>query len=235
MPALGQHLIFDIAALALGAAAGALVYRVAFPSDYKHPALDGYSHYLFTLSLGSLIGASLLGTLNLWISDVPGLGRSVLGAILGAIAAVEMYKARHGIRRSTGAALVVPLGVGIAVGRLGCFLAGLDDYTYGTATELSWGVDFGDGVMRHPVQLYESLSMLVAAGAFLILLWRRPSLAMSSGFYLFIAWYAVERFAFEFIKPYTSVLGSLNVFHLACIVLLAYALMMLNGVKRARA
>ena len=51
MPTLGQHLIFDIVALVLSAAAGALVYRVAFPGDYKHPALDGYSHYLFFLSL----------------------------------------------------------------------------------------------------------------------------------------------------------------------------------------
>jgi len=29
------------------------------------------------------------------------------------------------------------------------FFAGLPDYTYGTATKLPWGVDFGDGIPRH--------------------------------------------------------------------------------------
>jgi len=39
----------------------------------------------------------------------------------------------------------VPLAVGIAVGRIGCFLTGLDDHTYGLPTTLPWAVDFGDG------------------------------------------------------------------------------------------
>lgn len=49
----------------------------------------------------------------------------------------------------------------MAVGRLGCFFAGLPDYTYGVPTDLPWGVNFGDGVPRHPVQLYESAAMLL--------------------------------------------------------------------------
>ena len=60
-----------------------------------------------------------------------------------------------------------PLALGIAIGRLGCFFAGLDDYTYGTPTGLPWGVDFGDGVRRHPVQLYEALA---TAGMYVVLL-----------------------------------------------------------------
>jgi len=38
------------------------------------------------------------------------------------------------------------LAIGVAIGRIGCYLAGLDDFTYGTPTALPWGHDFGDGV-----------------------------------------------------------------------------------------
>ncbi len=89
------------------------------------------------------------------------MGHSIAGAVAGGIVGVEMFKFARGIRGSTGAQFVAPLAAGIAVGRLGCFFAGLPDYTYGTPTSLPWGVDFGDGVPRHPVQLYESAAMLL--------------------------------------------------------------------------
>ena len=38
--------------------------------------------------------------------------------------------------------------------------------TYGTPTALPWGVDFGDGVPRHPVQLYEAATMAAFFGGF---------------------------------------------------------------------
>ena len=228
------HLLFDLAALAVAVGAGFVVYRAAFPSEYQHPAVSGHRHYLFTLSIGSLFGATLLGTLNLLVSGHPGVGRSILGAILGAIVAVEWYKARHGLRGSTGAVLVIPLAVGIAVGRVGCFLSGMTDYTYGTATDLPWGWNFGDGVARHPVQLYESLSMLLAGCVFLLFVLRRPQLTMSRGFYLFAGWYGLQRFGLEFLKPYEGLIGSLNVFHFGALLLIAYALYMLRGVQYAQ-
>jgi len=234
MGSFALHLLFDLAALVVAVVAGFVVYRGAFPSEYKHPAVAGHRHYAITLSIGSLFGATLLGTLNLHVSGVPGIGRSILGAILGAVVAVEWYKARHGLRESTGAVLVIPLAVGIAVGRVGCFLAGLTDYTYGTATDLPWGWDFGDGVTRHPVQLYESLSMLLAACVFLLFLLRRPQLTMSRGFYLFAGWYGLQRFGLEFLKPYEGLTGSLNVFHFGTLLLMAYALYMLRGIKYAQ-
>lgn len=237
------HLAFDVLALAVAVVAGFFVYRRWFPATYKHPADDAYSHYIITLSAGSFLGAAFLGTLNLWVSGVPGFGRSILGAILGAIVAVEWYKARHGIRGSTGAALVVPLGMGIAVGRIGCFLTGIHDYTYGTATTIPWGYDFGDGVLRHPVQLYEAFSMAMATMIFLLLLRVRPQWTMAGGFYFFVAWYGLQRFGLEFLKPYGGVLEFnmpgfddptvLNVFHIGTVVLMAYAVFMLRGVRRA--
>ena len=42
--------------------------------------------------------------------------------------------------------------------------------TYGTPTTLPWGVDFGDGVPRHPVQLYEAATMAIFLAVFVLLL-----------------------------------------------------------------
>ena len=93
------------------------------------------------------------GTFNTWLSGVHALGFSMVGGLAGAIASIEAFKRMTGITGSTGIAFAAPFAATVAVGRLGCFFAGLDDYTYGTPTSLPWGVDFGDGIPRHPVQL----------------------------------------------------------------------------------
>ena len=91
-------------------------------------------------------------------------GKTIIGGLLGGWLAVELMKKYVGIAESTGDLFAVPLAIGIAVGRIGCFLTGLSDKTYGTATSLPWGVDFGDGVSRHPTQLYEFI-FLIGLGA----------------------------------------------------------------------
>ena len=65
-----------------------------------------------------------------------------------------------GLRTSTGDLYAIPLALGIAIGRIGCFLTGLSDNTYGVPSNLPWAVDFGDGIPRHPTQLYEILFLL---------------------------------------------------------------------------
>jgi len=181
--------------------------------------------YIAAGSLGATLGAYLAGSANLWLSGIGGVGRSILGALAGAIIAIEILKARAGIRGSTGLRFVAPLATAIAVGRIGCFLAGLDDMTYGTPTRLPWGVDFGDGVKRHPVQLYESVTMAVFLAVFIALVRRGNDTVLRSGFYLFVGIYAAQRFVWEFLKPYGTVAGPFNPFHLISIALIAYAVL----------
>lgn len=87
-------------------------------------------------------------------------GKTIIGGLIGGWIAVELIKKYVGISESTGDLFAVPLAVGIAIGRIGCFLTGLSDKTYGTPTTLPWAVDFGDGVPRHPTQLYEAVFLI---------------------------------------------------------------------------
>lgn len=223
---MAMHSLFDLAAWLAFVFSSIQLYRRRFrqPVDDFTQRL-GY-RYFSAITVGGLIGAFGFGTLNLSISGTPGVARSVLGGLVGAIAAVEYYKRLGGVRGSTGAVFAVPLCLGLAIGRLGCFFAGLPDQTTGTSTDLPFGVDFGDGVHRHPVQLYESLSMTLAALVLGLAVWRRTPLVMSKGFYLAVGFYAVQRFAWEFLKPYGTLIGPLNLFHLLCLLLLAYAILM---------
>ena len=122
--------------------------RFTFPDN---PFMD--SRYIFVLLLGCVVGGYTFGTLNLVLTHQFALAHSVLGALTGAIVFVEIYKAARGIHVATGASYALPFCVAVAVGRIGCFLAGLDDMTCGTPATLPWAVDFGDGIPRHPVIL----------------------------------------------------------------------------------
>lgn len=217
------HSLFDLLALLAGIAIYVWLPLPSAASPAREPfKLDPL--YPLALAGGGLIGAYLFGTANAWLSGQEGIGRSIEGALAGAILGIEILKWRRGIGGSTGMRFVAPLAAAIAIGRIGCFLSGLDDLTHGTPTALPWGYDFGDGIQRHPVQLYESLTMVAFLAAFLVLLSRGNALAITTGFYLFVGVYAAQRFVWEFLKPYGTVLGPFNLFHLLSLGLIVYAI-----------
>jgi|SRR5579885_1349110 hypothetical protein len=235
MSASGLHGLFEGLAWVAALVAGWWARQRGLAAVALPMAGSRYPAYLLLLWLGAVAGAYGLGSLNLALAGVAGEARSILGAIVGGVVVAEIYKAVCGIRGSTGGVFVLSLAVAIAIGRIGCFLAGLPDYTYGTPTTLPWGVDFGDGVARHPVQLYESLVMGCFALTFFLWMRRRPAAAASYGFYAFAAAYGAQRFLWEFLKPYPVVLGPLNVFHLAAGALVVYAAAMSCRALPARA
>ena len=65
--------------------------------------------------------------------------------------------------------------------------------------------------------------MALFLAAFVSMLRRGYRIATSAGFYLFVGAYAAQRFLWEFIKPYGTVIGPFNLFHLICLGLLGYA------------
>ena len=219
------HSAFDaLAWVAAGTTAFALtrVAHIEFPvSKAQRP------NYYAALALTSGLGAYLFGTLNLIACGMPGFARSIEGAILGAVIGVEVYKYFAGVTARTGARFAAPLAIGVTVGRFGCFFSGIEDFTYGTPTSLPWGHDFGDGVMRHPAPLYESGAMALFLALYLYAALCEKRWVINNGLYLVILWYAVQRFVWEFFKPYAPVFGPLTVFHLLSVALAIYACLML--------
>ncbi len=133
-------------------------------------------------------------------------GKNIVGGLAGGWIGVEIAKRIRGVRRNTGDIYVFPLIVGMSIGRIGCFLTGLDDHTFGIATRLPWGVNFGDGIRRHPTQLYD-IVFLVSLGVCLRMYQRtreNRGAPMVEGmlFRTFMLAYFCWRFAVDFIKPH---------------------------------
>ncbi len=218
------HTAFDVLAWLAAGLAGLWLTRV---ERIAFPAVSTDLPYIAAVLLGAGLGAYAFGTANMWLSGVPGLGRSIEGAVAGGIVAVELYKHLTGIRTRTGARFALSLAVGVAIGRIGCYLAGVDDFTYGTPTALPWGHDFGDGISRHPVQLYEGAAMAAFALFYVTAVRLRDPFVIANGFYLAAGFYALQRFGWEFLKPYGAVIGPFNLFHLLSIAILTYAWLMI--------
>ncbi len=147
-------------------------------------------------------------------------GKTVVGALLGGLIGVKITKKIIGVTKSTGDAFVYPLIVGTAIGRIGCFLTGLSDKTYGVGTTLPWGVDFGDGIPRHPTQIYEII-FLISLILFLNIR-RQYQYCEGDLFKFYLVTYLGFRFLVDFIKPDFRPLGGLSAIQIACLIAIFY-------------
>lgn len=207
----------------LGIAAGVILF---FHESRRTGRLSEHGVYVFLAALvGGVIGAKL-PVLVLHAREIaaafPDLrllfsGRTIVGGLVGGAAGVWIAKRALGIRGRHGDAIAVAVCAGLALGRMGCFLRGC---CYGRPTSLPWGVDFGDGIARHPAQLYES------AFAAILLVWMlaaRPGEGVPGRlFRLFMVAYFVFRFMVEFVREETLVLAGLSGFQLVSAAVLAY-------------
>lgn len=230
--ALWYHYIVDLLAWST-ASLGARWFYLHHRQSVEVLARQTAPSYFVSLAVGGAIGAWLLGSLNTLRDTRPVLSHSIAGALAGAIVAVELWKRWRGVRSSTGGPFVIPLSLGILVGRWGCLFAGIGDQTYGIPANLPWSVELGDGVARHPVQIYESLGMALFLAVYWRALVRRQTWAERNGFHVFVLAYAAQRFAWEFLKPYPTLIGPLNVFHFVMIGLCIYALLWIANGQRA--
>ena len=158
----------------------------------------------------------------------------VVSALAGAIVSIELYKKFNGINARTGAVYALPIALGISVGRIGCLLSGMEDFTYGVPTEGKWGWDFGDSIPRHPVQLYEAASMSLFALVYVAAIRRGSLYWRTNGFYLAVAFYGVQRFILEFLKPYEPLAAGLTVFQFLSLALACYGIAMVATRDKAQ-
>lgn len=164
------------------------------------------------LLVGVMVGSAIFCRLIFWLEIPQGapwnigginelmVGQSIIGGLLGGLVGIEIVKKLTGIKQSTGDAMVLPIVIGLSIGRVGCYLAGLHDGTFGIETTVPWAIDFGDGVFRHPTQLYEIIFLWALYG---VLKWCRSVTVLQNGlqFKLFLSSYLLWRLWVESIKP----------------------------------
>jgi phosphatidylglycerol:prolipoprotein diacylglycerol transferase len=174
------------------------------------------------LALAAFVGGTLAAKLpfalatdgwyrpEAWVAD----GKTVTTALIGGYLAVELAKVALSIHIKTGDSFALPLALALAVGRWGCFFNGCCS---GQPTDLPWGVDFGDGVSRHPTQVYESLFHLLMAGALLTLM--RRGLFRTHRLQLYLIAYGAFRFVTEYLRPEPEWLLGLTYYQWVALVL----------------
>ena len=199
--AIPAHFLLESLAYTVGFA----LYRQAKAKEGDVISRTDRSSVIVAAILGAAVGSKILawledpmifisGTLAFW----PG-GKTIVGGLLGGTLAVEWEKYRLGIRTRTGDLFAIPIAVGIAIGRIGCLLGGVDDHTAGNPTSLPWAIDFGDGIPRHPAQLYD---IVFLSALIVVLRWLRSArLAAGDLYRMFLFSYLLWRFAIDFLKP----------------------------------
>ena len=159
-----------------------------------------------------------------WFSD----GKTIMLGLVGGYFGVVVAKWIMQIDTRTGDSFAVPVPAAIAVGRLGCFFA---PCCYGTPSNLPWACDFGDGLLRHPTQLYESAFHLSAA----LILWTLLKRGLFPGqlVKIYILSYLVYRFLTEFIRPEPRALLHLTHYQWASLIFFPlFLLLLLTDTRR---
>lgn len=182
--------------------------------------------------LGGLWGGHLLGIVYYgtdgrpwaWLRFWSGGQAEYGGLIAGALAVALYVKVRKLPFLAYADAIVPAVALGVAIGRIGCFLNGDD---FGTRTHLPWAVTFPPGTEAyadhftrgwitandplslpvHPVQLYASLFALVL---FVFLAHWHPR-RVGIRFAAFLILYGAGRFVDQFLRgDFRPVLGPLS-------------------------
>ncbi len=207
--------------LAMCAVAFLFVRRTRVSGLFRYHALGA----VVWTGLGGLLGSRLLYLLlhvdqllaePRILLDVGGASMS-FGAYLGSIAGFVGYFARERIPVwPYGDVMASAIGIGPAIGRLSCFMAGDD---FGTITTVPWAVTYPPGsdafhshVARglldpsstaslpvHPVQLYLAANGLVLLAVF-TWLWRRGRYRPGELLIGYWAAYGATRFCWEFFR-----------------------------------
>ena len=219
------HLVFEMLAFITG-------YRVyVYLRGAQGDAIgdDNRMWIIIGAAAGAFAGSRLLGAMEdpgRWAWNARAMfvalnNRTIVGGLLGGLVGVEFTKKLIGVRQSSGDLFVFPLIIGMIIGRIGCLFAGLEDNTYGIATTLPWGMDLGDGIRRHPTNLYE-IGWLLTLGLILVLVDRKWKPRPGMRFALFMAGYLLFRLFVESIKPDPVVLWGLSAIQWAALIGLCY-------------
>lgn len=176
--------------------------------------------------IGALIGSRVIAMLETpnellhqtWLTFYQ--NKTVAGGFLGGLFGVEAMKKIIGVKTASGDIYVFPIIVALFIGRIGCFSMGVTETTYGVETDFIFGMDLGDGKLRHPVALYEMAYMVL-----LLILFRKikhKTMLNGDRFKLFMVLYFLYRFLVEFIKPYHPLFLGMSSIHWSALFIFVY-------------
>lgn len=174
---------------------------------------DALFMYIYGV-IGMLIGAKLfsvvqnlpavINDIGLLFSD-PALfaGRYITaglvfyGGLIGAVAGALIYAKQYKAAIWPNFAVLVPIVPLVhAVGRIACFFAGC---CYGIETDSAFGITAADGLIRLPVQLFESaVNLALFAVLSAVSFYRHGDGMLITGLYFIL--YAAARFMLEFLR-----------------------------------
>lgn len=178
--------------------------------------------------IGAFIGSRLIGflenpsiTLNLNSLIQLFNTKSIMGGLFGGLLGVEISKKIIGEKHSSGDLFTLPIIVGIFIGRIGCFLTGINEFTYGCETSFITGMNLGDGLLRHPTALYELVFLVLL---FILLRRIKHQTENENGlqFKIFMICYFGFRFFLEFLKPNIFFVFGLSSIQWLCIICWIY-------------
>lgn len=178
-------------------------------------------------TLGALFGSRIVAILEnpIFTYDVSILitllnSKTIMGGLFGGLLGVELTKKIIGEKQSSGDLFVFPIIVGIFIGRIGCFLSGINEFTYGKVTTFFLGMNLGDGLKRHPTALYELVFLLLL----FLFLWKLKQRGLKNGllFQYFMICYFAFRFFIEFLKPNVFFILGLSSIQILCLICLLY-------------
>lgn len=179
-------------------------------------------------ALGALIGSRLVGFLENPLIEFTKENliqllnaKTIMGGLFGGLLGVELAKKIVGETQRSGDLFVFPIIMGIFIGRIGCFLSGINEFTYGKATNSIFGMDLGDGVLRHPTSLYELIFLTLL---FVSLNYIKSKAVLKNGelFKWFMILYFGFRFCIEFLKPNVFYVLGLSTIQILCLICLLY-------------
>jgi phosphatidylglycerol:prolipoprotein diacylglycerol transferase len=222
------HMIFELLSYTVG-------FRYYLWNKQRYPDAtilnnDQKINLLIAGIFGAALGSKILGILehpDIWamIAHNPIYvmsAKTIVGGLLGGLIGVELAKKIMRIRVSTGDAMCFPLMVGIIIGRMGCFLAGVKDGTWGNPTQCWIAMDGGDGILRHPTPLYDMV-FLVCLWMVIAFSFKKKNYVNGRMFQCFMVGYLGWRLVIDTIKPSVFFLGlPFSAIQLACIAGLIY-------------
>ena len=141
--------------------------------------------------------------------------KSIVGALLGGMFGVSLFKRLRGIRLKLGNIIAPAAALSLTVGRLGCFFNGC---CYGIPA--SRGFDFGDGQMRLPVQLFEAGFHL--SSFFLLRYYAERVKTPGILFKLYLLAYFMFRFFIEYIRVNPVIWGNMSIYQIISLLGILY-------------